>query len=51
MLTTYYGDCPLITTTPAMEHKSLPRTPRTEVVSFMLGELEQLSKVLPPKFL
>lgn len=49
MLTTYYGDCPLITTTPAMEHKSLPRTPRTEVVSFMLGELEQLSKVLPPK--
>ena len=22
MLTTYYGDCPLITTTPAMEHKS-----------------------------
>ena len=39
MLTTYYGDCPLITTTPAMEHKSLPRTPRTEVVSFMLGEL------------
>ena len=32
-----------------MEHKSLPRTPRTEVVSFMLGELEQLSKVLPPK--
>ena len=49
MLTTYYGDCPLITTTPAMEHKSLPRTPRTEVVSFMLSELEQLSKVLPPK--
>lgn len=45
MLTTYYGDSPLITTTPAMEHKSLPRTPRTEVVSFMLGELEQLSKV------
>lgn len=49
MLTTYYGDCPLITKTPVMEHRSLPRTPRAEVVSFMLGELEQLSKILPPK--
>ncbi|MEO6547599.1 MAG: RagB/SusD family nutrient uptake outer membrane protein [Ferruginibacter sp.] len=49
-LTNWYGDVPLIVTdiTPD-EAKKVPRTPKADVITFILKELEEVAAILPSK--
>ena len=47
-LMTWFGDVPLLKTDPTIEEaQSLARTPRAEVLAFVLSELEAAANVLP----
>lgn len=45
-----YGDVPLLTRTLAIDEINVPRTPRAEVVDFMLTELEEVATLLPERY-
>ncbi len=48
MLTTYYGDVPLILDPPDVEeHALLPRSPREQVVEQILEDLDRAAELLP----
>jgi hypothetical protein len=49
-LTGLYGDVPLITTMPAQEDLKVTRTPKTEVVAFIISELEAIEADLPETY-
>lgn len=42
-----YGDVPLITTTLTLEEAQTPRTPKSEVIDFVLSELNDIKGYLP----
>lgn len=42
-----FGDVPLVTSTLSAGEEDVPRTPRTEVVNFLLTELNEIAQVLP----
>lgn len=51
MLENYYGDVPLVLDPPDRETQAdLPRTPRAEIVSQMLTDLDSAANVLPLKY-
>ncbi|SFC25354.1 Starch-binding associating with outer membrane [Parapedobacter composti] len=50
LLTTYYGDAPLILDEPNITQERLPRTPRAEVVAQILIDLDDAAGVLPPRY-
>jgi len=50
-LVDYYGDCPLILTTPnAAEQGQLPRTPKNEVVNQLAIDLNEAASLLPESY-
>ncbi|MHA6697774.1 RagB/SusD family nutrient uptake outer membrane protein [Chryseobacterium sp. A321] len=50
MLTTWFGDVPLFHTDPTLEEASTAvRTPKAEVIEFVLNELDDAMAVLPTK--
>lgn len=50
MLTTWFGDIPLLDHDPSLEEATtITRTPHAEVVSFILNELNETMAVLPTK--
>ncbi|MFH6989431.1 RagB/SusD family nutrient uptake outer membrane protein [Flavobacterium collinsii] len=50
-MTVYYGDVPLVKTslTPA-ESKTISRTPKEEVVAFIISELNEITSLLPVNY-
>ena len=42
-----YGDIPLVTTTLTLEESQTPRTPKNEVIDFVLSELNEIKEYLP----
>ncbi|WP_268224630.1 RagB/SusD family nutrient uptake outer membrane protein [Sinomicrobium oceani] len=42
-----FGDIPLVTSTLDIEDVNIPRTPRAEVLDFIITELEDISEMLP----
>jgi len=42
-----YGDVPLVTTTLTLEEAQTPRTPKSEVIDFVLSELKEVKEYLP----
>lgn len=50
MLESYYGDVPLILDPPELEQGNLPRSPRTEVVTQILKDLDEAIAVLPDSY-
>ncbi|WP_192347773.1 RagB/SusD family nutrient uptake outer membrane protein [Algoriphagus sp. Y33] len=42
-----YGDVPLVTTTLALEEAQTPRTPKSEVIDFVLAEMNDVKEYLP----
>jgi hypothetical protein len=49
-LTTFFGDIPLVSKDPTLnEAKTITRTPHSEVVAFILSELDAIIDVLPTK--
>ncbi|WP_082632354.1 RagB/SusD family nutrient uptake outer membrane protein [Algoriphagus resistens] len=42
-----YGDIPLVTTTLTLEESQTPRTPKSEVIDFVLSELDEIKEYLP----
>ena len=46
-LTELYGDVPLITTTLSLNESQTPRTPKSEVVDFILSELDEIYNHIP----
>ena len=42
-----YGDIPLITTTLTIEESQTPRNPKSEVIDFVLSELNEIKEYLP----
>ncbi|MEX2568771.1 MAG: RagB/SusD family nutrient uptake outer membrane protein [Cyclobacteriaceae bacterium] len=42
-----YGDIPLVTTTLTLEEAQTPRTPKSEVIDFVLSELNDIKGYLP----
>lgn len=47
LLINYYGDVPLITEAPRLEHKILPRTPKAQVFTQIIKDLDEAAAVLP----
>ncbi len=47
LLINYYGDVPLILDAPKIEHKVLPRTPKAEVFTQIMKDLDEAALVLP----
>src|SRR5690606_4836344 len=45
-----YGDVPLIVEPIALENANLPRTPKSEIVDFLLEDLESAAQVLPESY-
>ena len=45
-----FGDVPLVTKVLALGAENLPRTPKKQVLDFILSELEAVSKVLPAQY-
>ncbi|MCX2453327.1 RagB/SusD family nutrient uptake outer membrane protein [Pedobacter sp. PLR] len=45
-----FGDVPLVTKVLALGEENLPRTPKKEVLAFVLSELEAVSKILPAQY-
>ncbi|GHE31148.1 RagB/SusD family nutrient uptake outer membrane protein [Sphingobacterium griseoflavum] len=45
-----YGDVPLLTSTLAIDEVNVPRTPKAQVVDFMLTELEEIATLLPEEY-
>ncbi len=46
-LSELYGDVPLLTEAISLEEAQMPRTPKSDVVDFMLAELDDIIEVLP----
>ncbi|KEO71688.1 RagB/SusD family nutrient uptake outer membrane protein [Anditalea andensis] len=46
-LTSFFGDVPLVTTTLTVDEVYIPRTPRREVVDFVLQDLDLAARHLP----
>lgn len=46
-LTAFWGDVPLVTTTLGLDELMIPRTPKEEVVDFLLEDLEDAARFLP----
>lgn len=46
-LTSFWGDVPLVTTTLTLEEVYVPRSPKDEVVDFILQDLEEAAQHLP----
>ncbi|WP_266202379.1 RagB/SusD family nutrient uptake outer membrane protein [Pontibacter kalidii] len=42
-----FGDVPLVTSTLGAGEEDVPRTPRTDVVNFLLAELSEIAETLP----
>lgn len=49
-LINYFGDVPLVTKTLALEESYIGRTPKAEVLKFVVDELEAVSKILPDSY-
>lgn len=47
LLINYYGDVPLITEAPVLEHKILPRSPKADVFALIIKDLDEAAAVLP----
>jgi len=47
LLINYYGDVPLITVAPSLEQKTLPRTPKEQVFTQIIKDLDEAAAVLP----
>jgi starch-binding outer membrane protein, SusD/RagB family len=47
LLINYYGDVPLILEAPKLEHKTLPRTPKAQVFTQVMKDLDEAAAVLP----
>ncbi|WP_020597282.1 RagB/SusD family nutrient uptake outer membrane protein [Spirosoma panaciterrae] len=45
-----FGDVPLVTKTLQVDEVDVPRTPRADVITFILNELNEASAVLPAKY-
>ncbi|MHC2991704.1 hypothetical protein OB13_08935 [Pontibacter sp. HJ8] len=45
-----FGDVPLVTSTLSAGEENVPRTPRAEVVNFLLTELNEIAGVLPLRY-
>src|SRR5690606_22084804 len=43
----FFGDVPLITKTIAIEEAATPRTPKTEIVNWILNEMDEIAPDLP----
>lgn len=50
ILVNYYDDVPFITDAPDIVQENLPRTDRKEIVTFMVEELDSVSKILPSSY-
>lgn len=48
VLTTYYYAVPLITESPDISQVGQTRTDRAEILRFIFGELDQITRILPP---
>lgn len=46
-LTEFFGDVPLVTTTLSLETAQMARTPKSEVVDFIISETDEIAAVLP----
>ncbi|MGS2741876.1 RagB/SusD family nutrient uptake outer membrane protein [Sinomicrobium sp. M5D2P17] len=46
-LTAFWGDVPLVTTTLGLDELMIPRTPKEEVIDFLLEDLEDAARFLP----
>lgn len=46
-LSELYGDIPLLVEETSLEEAQMPRTPKSEVVDFMLAELDEIIDILP----
>lgn len=42
-----YGDVPLVTTTQTLEESQTPRSPKSEVIDFVMSELNEIKAYLP----
>lgn len=49
-LMSLFGDVPLITKTLAIGEENVPRTPKKEVLAFVLQELDAVAKILPAAY-
>ncbi|HOX74487.1 MAG TPA: RagB/SusD family nutrient uptake outer membrane protein [Bacteroidales bacterium] len=47
LLINYYGDAPLILEAPKLEHKTLPRTPKDQIFTQIIKDLDEAAAVLP----
>lgn len=45
-----FGDVPLSTKTVELGRENLPRTPKAEVLKFVVDELDAIAKVLPQSY-
>ncbi|MBC9796556.1 RagB/SusD family nutrient uptake outer membrane protein [Sinomicrobium weinanense] len=45
-----FGDIPLLTTTLKIDEVDVPRTPRAEVLDFIVKELEEVAEILPVSY-
>lgn len=50
LMTQFYGDVPLITKTLSIDEANQSKTSKTEVVSFVLNELTEITPDLPPSY-
>lgn len=50
-LTAFWGDVPLVTTTLGLDELMIPRTPKEEVIDFLLEDLEDAARFLPSEIL
>ncbi|MGS2761163.1 RagB/SusD family nutrient uptake outer membrane protein [Sinomicrobium sp. M5D2P9] len=46
-LTAFWGDVPLVTTTLGLDELMMPRTPKEDVIDFLLEDLEDAARFLP----
>ncbi|PCI35848.1 MAG: RagB/SusD family nutrient uptake outer membrane protein [Flavobacteriaceae bacterium] len=50
IMTQFYGDIPLVETVLSLDEANLPRTPKLEVIAFVLTELSDAAKLLPKSY-